>query len=281
MKRVALGACVLVLAGCGGGGEDERLMPPGRTLAATADITPRTSLFGDTLTARVVVSLDRRRVNADDLELNARFTPYERIGDTEVERRDVGSQTQLTYTTRIRCVQFACLPRSGSLGGESRLDFRFKPARVGNLTVRWPPLEVSSRINQSELQAFRYRATLAPLPEAKPRVSPRALAQASLAAAVLLTLLALGLLGRAAVRARRRRPELDLPPVERALLFLEWTRDGEDRRRALELLAEALDAEDRRELGRAARKLAWSDAAPTREEAQELATRVKEVRRAA
>jgi hypothetical protein len=279
--RRALALAVLALAGCGGGGGEEQLLPPGRTLAASADITPRTSLFGDTLTARVVVSLDRARIDPDDIELRARFTPYERVGEIEVDRRDVGSQTQLVYSMRIRCVQFACLPRSGSLGGESRANFRFPPARIGNATVRWPPLEVASRINQSELQAFRYRASTAPVREASPRVSPSTFANASLAAAALLTLFAIGLLVRAALRARSRRPELELPPVERALLFLEWTRDGEDRRRALELLAEALDAEERRDLARSARKLAWSDAPPSSEDAAALAQEVREVRRAA
>lgn len=280
MKRAALAALAVVLAGCAGGG-DEQLMPPGRTLAASADVLPRTSLFGDTLIARVVVSLDRRRVDPDDLELRARFGPYERIGDVQVERQDVGSQTQLVYTMRLRCVQFRCLPRGGSLGGESRTQFRFPPARIGSLTVRWPPVEVASRINPSELQAFRYRATVAPLPKASARVAPRTLAMASLVSAALLALLAFATLGRAVVRAWRRRPELDLPPVERALLFLQWTRDGEDRRRALELLAEALDDEEQGELARAARKLAWSDAPPSAEAASELANRVREVRRAA
>lgn len=279
MRRLALATIALVVAGCGGA--DEELLPPGRTLAASADVVPRTSLFGDTLTARVIVTLDRGAVDPGELELRPRFGPYERVGEVDVSRRDVGSHTQLVYTMRLRCAQFACLPRSGSLGGEARTEFRFPSFRIGGLTVRWPPVEVASRINPSELQAFRYRANVTPVPEAEPRVEPVTLAAASLAAAVLLALLAFGLLGRAAARAWRRAPELDLPPVERALLFLEWTRDGEDRRRALELLAEALDGESRAELARAARKLAWSDAPPTAEAAAELAGEVREVRRAA
>jgi hypothetical protein len=89
------------------------------------------------------------------------------------------------------------------------------------------------------------------------------------------------LLARAARRAWTSRPELDLAPVERALLFLRLTRNGEDRRRALELLAAALDDERRRDLARGARRLAWSDASPTAQQADELAAQVEEVRRAA
>lgn len=275
MKRAAIAAVVLALAGCGASDDAEQLLPPGRTLAATAEITPRTSLFGDTLTARVVAAVDRRRVDPDELDLRARFAPYETVGPVEIERRDVGRQTQLVYTVRIRCNEFACLPR------EARTRFAFPPARLGSLLVRWPPLEVATRVNQSELQAFRYRATLTPLPKPSSRVSPRTLAVASLSAAVLLAALAFVLVGRAALRAWRRHPELDLPPVERALLLLRWTRnreDGEDRRRALELLAEALEGEGRRDLARAARKLAWSGASPSAQEAEALA---EEVRRAA
>jgi hypothetical protein len=273
---------VLALGGCGGGvDEAELLMPPGRTLAATAEITPRTSLFGDPLNARIVASVDRRRIDPDELELRARLAPYERISPIEIARRDVGYQTQLVYTFRIRCNEFACLPRGGSLGGDSRTEFKLPPARLGSLVVRWPTLEVASRINQSELQAFRYRATLTPVPKASRRVAPPALAAAAFSASALLALLASGLIGRAALRRRRWRPELELPPVERALLLLSWTRDGEDRRRALELLAAALDDEGRRDLARAARRLAWSDASPTPQDADELAARVKEVGRAA
>lgn len=271
MKRAALVACALAVAGCGGGDSKELLLP-GRTIAATADISPRTSLFGDTLTARVVVSVDRRRINPDELELQAKFAPYERVGELDIERRDVGRQTQLVYTARIRCDEFFCLPRDG------RLQFTLPPARIGNLAVRWPKIEVASRINQSELQAFRYRATVAPVPQATPRVPPRTFAAALFSAAGLLALFAFGLFGRAVLRAWRRRPELELPPVERALLFLTWARDDKDRRRALELLAEALDGDGRREHARAARKLAWSDALPSLEQANALA---EEVRRAA
>lgn len=275
MRRVALVAFALLLAGCGGGGGSEQLLPPGRTIAATTEITPRTSLFGDTLTARVIAAVDRRRIDPDELELRARFEPFERVGEIEVARRDVGRQTQLVYRVRLRCDQFACLPRGGSLGGEARSKFALKPARLGNLSVRWPPIEVASRINQSELEAFRYRAAVAPVPKPSPRVAPRTLAVASLSAAALLTLLAFGLFGRSALRAWRRRPELELPPVERALLFLQWTRDGEDRRRALELLAEALEGEGRRDLARSARKLAWSDASPSAQQADVLAEEVR------
>ena len=155
-------------------------------------------------------------------------------------------------------------------------------AQVGPIKAEWPGVEISSRINESELNAFRYRATLTLLPKPTYRIAPNALAVTSFALAGLLLLLAGAFAFRIARRAwARRSPELELPPVERALVLLHWTRDGEDRRRALELLAEALDDEESRELARAARKLAWSDQPPSREQAEELARRIEEARRAA
>jgi hypothetical protein len=277
-RTVGLLCLVLAVAGCGGDEETKQMLPPGRTIVATGELLPRTSLFGDPVTARVVAAVDRRRIDPDGLALTTRFTPYERVGDVQVRRRDVGHETQLVYTVPLRCDESTCLPREG------RVTFRFQPARLGAALVRWPALEVGSRINLSEQQALRFRATLAPLPAATSRVSPTALAVAAFSLAGLLVLLAAFLVGRVGLRAWRRKPALDLPPVERALLLLEWTRNrvnGMDRRRALELLAGALESEGRRELAGEARALAWSDDSPSPEEATRLARRVKEDRGAA
>jgi hypothetical protein len=277
LRVVLLLSLLPALAGCSAtSDENQTLLRPGRALAATADVFPRTFLFGDTVTARLVVALDRRRVAPDRLDVRTRFRPFETVGDVLRTRRDIGHETQLTYTFTLRCNEFLCLPRGG------RIPFRFTPARVGPIRVPWPALEVGTRINESELNAFRYRAILTPLPSTTYRTTPRTLAAVTLGAAGILLLLAAVIGARIARRVwARRAPELDLSPVERALLILRWTRDGEDRRRALELLAEALDQESRRDLSRAARKLAWSDAAPTRREADELARTVEEARRAA
>jgi hypothetical protein len=204
------------------------------------------------------------------------FKPFEVIGDVDKRRRDVGNQTELTYAYTIRCDEFLCLPRGG------RIPFRFAPARVGPLRVTWPSIEVATRINESELNAFRYRALLTPLPEPTYRIAPTALAATTFLGAGLLLVVAafFGLRIGRRVWARRSL-ELNLPPVERALVLLRWTRDGEDRRRALELLAEALDEDQSPELARAARKLAWSDEPPSAEQAEELARRIEEARRAA
>jgi hypothetical protein len=276
-RLIVVLALAPALAGCSAmAGDDETLLPTGRAITATAELMPRTALFGDTVTARLVVAVDRRQIAVDRLDVRTAFRPFETIGDVERERRDIGGETQLTYTYTLRCDDFLCLPRGG------RLPFRFAPARVGPLRVRWPSLEVGTRVNESELNAFRYRAVLTPLPQPTYRIAPAALAAITFGAAAILLAVASFIGLRAARRLwARRPPELDLPPVERALAILRWTQDGEDRRRALELVAEALDDERRRELARAARKLAWSDDAPTREDAAELTRNIEEARRVA
>lgn len=277
-KRFLVALALLpALAGCSASSsDDETLLRPGRAIAATGDVAPRTSLFGDTITARLIIAVDRRRIDPERLDVRTPFRPFERVGDVVRERRDIGHETQLTYTFTLRCDEYLCLPRGG------RLPFRFRPARAGPLRVQWPNIEVATRINESELNAFRYRAVLTPLPEPTYRIRPGALAAITFGASAILLAVA-GLIGLRTARRvwSRRAPELDLPPVERALAILRWTRGGEDRRRALELVAEALDDEGRGDLARAARKLAWSDAAPTREEAAELTRSVQEARRAA
>lgn len=281
MTRIlfALGATcsALVLAGCSAAGDEaEPLLRAGRSINATTELTPRSLLFGDTLEARLTVAVDRRRLDPETVDVRTSFKPFEVIGEVDKGRRDVGNQTELTYTYTLRCDEFLCLPRGG------RIPFRFAPARVGPLRVTWPSIEVATRINESELNAFRYRAILTPLPEPTYRIAPTALAATTFLGAGLLLLVATFFGLRIGRRAwARRSPELNLPPVERALLMLRWTRDGEDRRRALELLAEALDDEQRSDLARAARKLAWSDEQPSSDQAEELARRIEEARRAA
>jgi hypothetical protein len=72
-------------------------------------------------------------------------------------------------------------------------------------------------------------------------------------------------------------PVIVLTPLEQALELLEDASraDGvEDRRRALELVAEVLDL-DHPELARSARTLAWSEDDPEVEQTSGLATRVR------
>jgi hypothetical protein len=290
---VAAVVAVVLVSTRGGADEQEPLLPSGQALDVTGTIGPGVTLFGDTLTARVDAIVDRRRIDPDALELKASFAPYEQVSDLKVERRDFGHESRVTFSTSLRCDEFACLVAAPTAptGGEvpTRRPFRLEPARLSvrgtqiATAVPWRPIEVTSRVNESEPGGIRYRANVSPLPEPTYRISPHVLAGIAFALAAALALLGAALVARAVrTLSTPRRPELDLPPVERALWLLDWTRDrgdGESRRRALERLADALERERHVELAGAIRAVAWSHESPTPEDAETLSDRVTTERR--
>jgi hypothetical protein len=306
MRKLIVVTLAFVAAGCGGGGEGTA-PPPGRFVATSRTLTPNVHLFAEPVVARLDVVVDRRRIDPDRVRIRARFLPYELIGSVDRAREDFARFTRLRYEYRLRCLDLDCIPtqHATDLGAQEsgrpeRKAFRFQPARVlyddpesGKprqlRRVWWPPLESTSRINESDL--FRpefspqfqsqWRSTLAPLPEPTYRVAPPLLAAAFIAGALALLALPAALVVRR-IRSRRPpppEPEPELPPLERALLLVEWTRgreDGEDRRKALELLAFELDALGRGDQARAARRLAWSLASPSPQAADEIVGEVKD-----
>jgi hypothetical protein len=108
------------------------------------------------------------------------------------------------------------------------------------------------------------------------------LAAIALALAACLLLFPAWLVGRAVVdRWRIRRRPRDLSPVDRALVLVEWAsrqEDGEeDRRRALEALADVLDERGVEPLAATARTSAWEEDAPNETRARELAGEARAV----
>jgi hypothetical protein len=301
-------ALTLLAAGCGGDGEDEPAVPQGRFVAASRTLTPSTHLFGDTVLARVDVVVDRDHLDPDRVRLKAAFPPYELARKMEVERRDYDRYTRLRYDLTIRCLGIACLagevsPGITPAGGapaarRAEKVYRFRPAHVyydepGKEKPRhlkrvwWPRLEALTRISPSEpglTFALRspFRTTISSLPGLTYRISPTLLGTALLIGAALLLALP-GTFGWSWLRSRRRPPPVDeareLTPLERALLLVEQAResvDGEDRRKAIEVLAVELDASGRAEHAEEARRLAWSPTAPSPEAARALVESVKE-----
>jgi hypothetical protein len=272
---------------------------PERGIEARGVIEPRTILFGDTIRVRVDVFLDRRKVDPDSVRISTEFVPWELSRPQERVRRDAGSNTYLGTTYTMRCTSSPCLP-----GNESSA-LEFSPARVsyaspgaapgarGSLPVDWPLLLVYSRFAAANLEdatgpaaAAPWRADLETVPAATYRFPAGLLIPGAL---VLAVLLAAGGAALAWLAVPRRtplpepepepepEPVILLTPLEQALELLEDASrsDGtEDRRRALELVAEVLDLEHP-DLARAARALAWSEDDPLVEQTSGLATRVR------
>ena len=264
---------------------------------ARGSVEPRNILFGDTIRAHVDVVLDRRKVDPGSVRVSTEFVPWEIVGPQARTRSDAGPNTHLRTTFTLRCTSSPCLPNDQA----SALEFG--PARVSyappvgargerqSLVVDWPLLLVSSRFAAANAEgpdasSSLWRADLASFPSASYRISPTLLISILIAGAVLL---AAGAAALAFVAIPRRKPEPEpepepepaplplLTPLEQALELLEDASraDGaEERRRALELVAEVLDVEHP-DLSRAARTLAWSEDDPVVEQTSGLATRVR------
>lgn len=280
VARAAALLALALLAGCGGGDDEKLRLPPGQAFAATATLSPTTSAFGDELTASVRVLLDRNRIDPESIKVLARFSPYRER--TTVERVDSGNLTALVFRYRLHCLTLACVPPEG-VDGTLRSDFW--EARITSddgpvVSVRFPAARMVARVEREEFTPEdaddvdtwppRWRATVG-VPDADPAAAPWALA---LALGGLGLLLVAGSAAGAAVLLRGgrlfRAPETD--PLERALELLRLARDEQERRRALEALALALEQERGAELSQPARALAWSPPAPREEDAAELAS---------
>ena len=270
---------------------------PVEGIEARGSVEPRNILFGDVIRARVDVVLDRRRVDPDSVRVSTEFVPWEIVGSQVRARSDSGPLTRLRTTFTLRCTSSPCLPTNNASALEfspARLSYTVPGGAPGAreaIEVDWPLLLVSSRFAAAnaegpDIGSALWRADLETFPAASYRVSPTLLV-------VVLAVLAVLLAGAGAalvfVAIPRRRPETEpepepepeplpvLSPLEQALELLEdaGRADGvEDRRRALELVAEVLDLEHP-DLARAARTLAWSEDDPLVEQTSGLATRVR------
>jgi hypothetical protein len=298
VRKVACLALALVAAGCGGG-EETPAVPQGRNIAVSRSLEPKAAFFGEPVVARVEVVVDRRRFDPVRVRVVPQTFPYRPYTELSVDRRDSDRYTRLTFEVGLRCLYYACLPRRVDIPGAPYRDQRVtrfqawhvyyddpktkKPRHVAR--VWWPSLEAVSNLDLTDVsvtfgQQFPGRISPATLPAVTYRLSPPLAATLLLLAAALLLAYPAWLLMR--WRESRRPPppppEPPLPPLERALLLVEWARDqvdGEDRRKALEELAFRLDEAGREGQAASARRLAWSAGSPSPEAADAL---VEEVR---
>ena len=257
--------------------------------AVRADVTPHEHLFGDVLTARIDVLLDRAFVKPETVRVEDNFEPFRVLGDVQREREDLGDTTHLQYVYRLACFRGEpCLP---DVDGKR---FELPEARVsyvvtdiGDRTttrVQLPILSGTSRLGGTNLNEPSFRADPRQVPKPTYRVSPTLLAVVALGAVGLLVLAALFLLvplvpigfvqGRRERRRLARRTDL-----ERALAYLRRTPPGESEevRPALERLASELGRVESDDLAVQTRRLAWSEPPPVEEEIGGLSDDVEHV----
>jgi len=294
---VAAGVVAIVLvAGRGDDGGSFRVPSDGGPVTAEATLSPRNVLFGDTLTARVDVEVDRSRVIPGSVRIKSEFAPWSLVDAPVRARRDVGGATVIRTTYVLRCVISPCVPP------RETAPLEFNPAHItyrvqkGNkpdsVDARWPVLVVHSRIVRSDFDrqaslTSPWKADVVSMPAVSYRVSPGVVRGLALGAGALLALAGV-VLGFLAIPERAPAPEPEpepapepepsLPPLEHALVLLEAdarANGAADQRRALELVAEEMQARGDVPLARRARGMAWSEDVPAVEDTRGLATNVR------
>jgi hypothetical protein len=259
-------------------------------LSASADFRPRIALFGDTIDAWVDVVADPSVVDPTTVQVTWDSAPWTPVVPPRTAIEQVGSTAHVRVTYVLRCLSGVCAPARET----ERLDL--EPARVSYTTtaggrrsqetadVTWPTLVVHTRVAgvdgaARDALSAPWRADLASLPAVSYRVPPW------LAVALLATLgvALVALAGVAVYRVwPRREPEPEPEPepehvasvLEQALELLEAdvSDDGvEERRRALELVADEVEHLGDESLADSARELAWSPVDPAVERTRALA----------
>jgi hypothetical protein len=260
----AASVVALVLVATLGGGEGAP--EPRRAVAMTTSITPSPAFFGDLVTARAEVMVDRRRIDPDRVRIEAEFAPYSLVGRPQESRTESGRTTAIDVRYTLQCLVAACLPKPGGIAlPKLRLS-----TESSTVSASWPRVDVVSRVEPAALATDPppWRQQVA-LPAVSYRVEPGRLAAVLTLAAAVLALGAFALVGREA--ARRRRLLVDRARFRSALARAldlaraSAARGPDDRRRALALLARVLafDPNRGRRLAPAAARLAWGRSEPS------------------
>jgi hypothetical protein len=278
---VVAGALLLV-----GHTASPRSATPASPLAVSASFAPPAAQFGDRLTAKVVVLLDRSAVDPDSLHLTQSLAPLSTLGRTRVSRTTRGRLVVVSYESPVACLSESCIADKGAR--------RVKLGRVAAVAERrgggalragiaWPVLPIAGRVVPADLTAATppFRTDTAP-PPAEYRIAPSTLALLLDVLAVASALAGVALATLAVVRVvRTGAPVAADGALGRALRLAREaeTRVPQDRRRAVGLVARLLGerelGERDRGLASAASDLAWSRPKPERGAVSELVDEVE------
>jgi hypothetical protein len=243
----------------------------GPELSVTTSLAPAAARYADPVMAVAEVHY-AKDVEGSSIRVVPSFTPFVLTAKPVVQ--PVGDRVvRISYS--LLCVTEGCLPT----GAKKVLHLHpltvtalASGARV-SATAAWPPLRIDSRLRAPDLKGeASFRSPKSPPP---PRygVAPGTFAGVLIAGAAICVLAAIGLAAAALRRRRKRAVTRRASPLELAIAYVRDAtgRPSPDRRRALELLSEAV-ADD---LALDAADAAWSREPPTPAGAGELADRAE------
>jgi hypothetical protein len=252
---------------------------PLRALTVHTSFDPPAVQFGDRVVARVVVLADRSALDTSKLQVTDDIAPLTPLDSTRVTHTERGRLLAVSYELAAVCLSDGCIAPTGAKVLRLPMVHAEAPRRGGG-TVRatstWPLLAIGTRVDAAERKPARppFRADTS-LPAVTYRIPPGTLALVLDVVAALLAAAGVGLAVRQAVVVRRRRIPDSRSQLERALALVREaeSREPEDRRRAVGLLARVLRRRDDG-LARAAGDLAWSEPEPAPGELAALVSRV-------
>ncbi len=276
-----------------------------RPIRVVTTISPGPHFFGDRILADVDILVDTKRLNPKAVRLDTKFDPYTRLAPPQRINTADGSTLRLRYHYLLTCDTFRCLT-----GVKTQRLIRFAPATIrypglkgktAELIARWQPFRFVSRfggprylpqtaadvqrgIQYSSDPIVRLFASVrAPTPSY--RLDPLVLA-VLLFVVALAALLGAGTLARplyALVRRQEVSTGPELTPLERALAAVDTATRRQpgsaEHREALAWLGRELRRTNSTELVGRARRLAWSEQAPTADASRALAADVEAAQR--
>ncbi len=280
---------------------------PGGMLAASpgivqaqASLSPGPYLFGERITADVDVLVDSKLVDPKLLRVRARFFPYVEVATPRRTLTGDGPTVEARFRYLLQCVSLQCITggaaeRKIRFTPAARLEYRDRSGHSRSRTIPWPGFREVSRVGTSQLapttaSQAQFSIPLDPLlqfptsvvaPSPTYRVSPLllGLVLAALAVGLLVAALYVARPLLALVHRRRHAAEPERSPLERALAAVEEAArrqaGGAEHREALALLARELRRAQQPDLVRSARKLAWSEQAPSASASRDLVARIR------
>ena len=270
---------------------------------AQVSLPPDPYLFGQEVTADVDLLVDTSLVDPETVLVRAHFGRFQAVTEPARTVTSQGRFSRIRYRYRLTCDSLGC-----AAGLEKPRELTFPPAlaryetREGkalSTTVDWPPVSLVSRIGdalQRPETATEARqqipidillrlpiSVVAPEPTytSNTRLLAALLFATALAVFVVAAFVARPVVANA-LASRRGTDTAEVTPFERAVARVETAARREpgspEHRESLALLARELRLAGLTDLVERARRLAWSEQAPTAAESRELATEARSFR---